>query len=146
MTIEDLGDKLKFPGMTGRYLYELWKYHQRVRTDLKSGIPGFRYSGLPNDVKGLRCITRRTSPQNHSYPRWLDDFIESVATSPHLFDLIEFENARAWHIKNEVYKTACSCVDISTQVIRAFRKALTVFVHGTIEKVIRIGVTMPHRD
>ncbi|KAH9069794.1 hypothetical protein EDB83DRAFT_2189889, partial [Lactarius deliciosus] len=28
MTIEDLGDKLEFPGMTGAYLHELWKYHQ----------------------------------------------------------------------------------------------------------------------
>ncbi|KAH9174341.1 hypothetical protein EDB89DRAFT_1817437, partial [Lactarius sanguifluus] len=28
MTIEDLGDKLEFPGPTGAYLHELWKYHQ----------------------------------------------------------------------------------------------------------------------
>ena len=28
MTIEDLGDKLEFPGMTGVYLHELWKYHE----------------------------------------------------------------------------------------------------------------------
>ncbi|KAI9445829.1 hypothetical protein BJY52DRAFT_1127971, partial [Lactarius psammicola] len=38
MVIEDLGDKLEFPGMTGAYLYELWNYHQRVRTDLKSRV------------------------------------------------------------------------------------------------------------
>ncbi|KAI9433734.1 hypothetical protein H4582DRAFT_1798479, partial [Lactarius indigo] len=29
MTIEDLGDKLEFPGSTGAYLHELWKYHQK---------------------------------------------------------------------------------------------------------------------
>ncbi|KAH9017243.1 hypothetical protein EDB85DRAFT_2096539 [Lactarius pseudohatsudake] len=29
MTIEDLGDKLEVPGMTGAYLHELWKYHQQ---------------------------------------------------------------------------------------------------------------------
>ena len=30
MTIEGLEDKLDFPGMTGAYLHELWKYHERV--------------------------------------------------------------------------------------------------------------------
>ncbi|KAN0137915.1 hypothetical protein V8E53_004399 [Lactarius tabidus] len=34
MVIEDLGDKLDFPGMTGTYLYELWKYHERAKYGL----------------------------------------------------------------------------------------------------------------
>ena len=52
MVIEDM---LDFPGLTGPYLYELWKYHQRVRSDLKSGVLVFRRSDLPHDVKNLRC-------------------------------------------------------------------------------------------
>ena len=35
MTIEGLGDKLDFSGMTGVYLHELWKYHQQVRSELQ---------------------------------------------------------------------------------------------------------------
>ncbi|KAH9012768.1 hypothetical protein EDB84DRAFT_924304 [Lactarius hengduanensis] len=56
MIIEDLGDKLEFPGTTGTYLLELWKYHERVRTDLKSGVLEFKNSGLPDVVKNLRCM------------------------------------------------------------------------------------------
>ncbi|KAH9174346.1 hypothetical protein EDB89DRAFT_566211 [Lactarius sanguifluus] len=64
MTIEDLGDKLEFPGMTGAYLHELWKYHQQVRTDLRSGVLEFRNSGLPHDVQALRC----SGPRSNMYP------------------------------------------------------------------------------
>ncbi|KAH8995926.1 hypothetical protein EDB92DRAFT_1843876, partial [Lactarius akahatsu] len=54
MTIEDLGDKLEFAGPTGAYCHELWKYHQQVRTDLRSGVLEFRNSGLPHDVEVMR--------------------------------------------------------------------------------------------
>src|SRR6266404_7607035 len=55
MSFEDLEDKLEvMPGL-GTYLRELWEYHERVRTDLKSALPEFRDSGLPDEVKGLHC-------------------------------------------------------------------------------------------
>ena len=145
MTIEGLEDKLEFPGMTGAYLHELWKYREQVRTDLKSAVLEFRNSGLPCNVIGLRCIPPRSC--NHSFPRWLDDYIESIADAPHLFDLIEFENARARHIKDETYYSrTCSCADISSQVIRTFWEALTAVVHGTIKKVRRTDVIKLHRE
>ncbi len=147
MTIEGLEDKLDFPGMTGAYLHELWKYHERVRTDLKSGVLEFRNSGLPDDVKTLFCTAPRSQNEvayGHSFPQWLDDYIKSIAEALHLFDLIEFENARARHIKH--YSQTCLCVDISSQVIRAFWEALTAVVHRTTEKVRRTGVTRLHRD
>ncbi len=146
MTIEGLEDKLDFPGMTGAYLHELWKYHQRVRTDLKSDLLAFKNSGLPYDVKCLRCTAPRSG--NRSFPQWLGDYIGSIAQALRLFDLIEFENIRALHIKNETsYSQTCSCADIPSQVIRSFSEALTAVVHGTIEKVRRTGVTSrPHRD
>ncbi|KAH9053903.1 hypothetical protein EDB87DRAFT_1689682 [Lactarius vividus] len=137
MTIEGLEDKLDFPGMTGAYLHELWKYHQQVRTDLKSGVLEFKNSGLPYDLKkDLRCIPRRPTLQSSrfSFPRWLDDFIGSIAETPRLFDLIEFEDARARHIKDMTDDSMCSCAVISSQVIRAFWEALTAVISGTIEK------------
>ena len=146
MTIEGLGDKLEFSGMTGTYLYELWKYRERVRTDLQSGVVEFKNSGLPDDVKSLLCITSRPFSQR-AFPRWLGEYIDSIAAFPHLLDLIVFENVRAHHIKKETCRsTTCSCVDISSQVIRAFWEALTAFVHRAIEKVRRTGVTRPHRE
>ncbi|KAH8985657.1 hypothetical protein EDB86DRAFT_2328595 [Lactarius hatsudake] len=113
LTIEGLEDRLEF--MPGAYLHELWKN-----------------TGLPDGVKGLRCADSRTS--SHLLPRWLDDYIESLAEALHLFDLIEFENIRARHIKDESRRSTCPCVAISSQAIRAFWEALTAVIHGTIEK------------
>jgi hypothetical protein len=145
MVIEDLGDKLQFSDTTGAYLYELWKYHERIRTDLKSGIPEFRNSGLPEGVKALRCPYSFAG--NSSLP-WLDNYIESIAEAPHLFDLIEFENARARHMKEieASYSRTCSCVDISSQLRRDFWEALTAFVDGAIERVRGAGAIRLRRD
>ena len=146
MTIEGLGDKLEFPGMSGAYLHELWRYHVQVRTDLKLGIPEFKNSGLPDDVKDLRCHSP-CIPYKSAFPQWLDDYIESMAAFPHLFDIFEFENAHASHIKNHThYNSTCSCADISSQVIRAFWEAVTTFVDESMKKVRRNGVTRPRRD
>jgi hypothetical protein len=146
MVIEDLGDKLNFPGMTGAYLHELWKYHKRIRTDLKSGVLEFKNSGLPEDVYSLRCRSNYGHGDSlDSFPRWLDNYIESIAENPHLFDLMEFESAWAHHIKEfQSSSRACSCLDISSELRRAFWENLTAFVHGTIERVRRAGVTMLH--
>ena len=151
MVIEDLGDKLNFPGMTGAYLHELWRYHKRIRTDLKTGVLVHEYksSGLPEDVKGLRCRNDYGHGDNlDSLPRWLDNYIDSIAEAPHLFDLMEFENAWARHIKEfqASYSRTCSCLDISSELRRTFWENLTAFVHGTIEKVCRTGVTRLHHD
>ncbi|KAH9174307.1 hypothetical protein EDB89DRAFT_2094036, partial [Lactarius sanguifluus] len=131
MTIESLGDKLDFPNMTGAYLLELWRYHQRVRSDLQSNILEFKNSGLPHDVNVLRCRSGRRS--SSILPRWLDVFIGSLAEAPHLFDIIELENARARHIREET-DYSCSCTDVPSQVIRTLWEALTAVVRGTIEK------------
>ena len=180
MTIGDFGDKLEYPDMTGAYLYELWKYHERVRTELKSGVRDFRSSGLPEGVKGLHCpnpsaagfggsafgapvatgslfgapagtgslfgTTAATATTfgapSSSFPSWLDNYIESIPEAPHLFDLIEFENARVRHIKEfqASYSSTCSCSDISSQLRRDFWEALTSFVDEVREKVRRVGI------
>jgi hypothetical protein len=64
MTIESLGDKLDFPGMTGAYLHELWKYHEQVRNELELAILEFRKC-LPHDVRILlgEKSSFRASPQ-----------------------------------------------------------------------------------
>ena len=154
MVIEELGDKLDFPGMTGAYLHALWKYHERVRIYLTLGLFQFRESDLPDDVIALRC---QTSTYSSSYgwhngslppfPPWLSNYINSIADAPHLFHPIEFEDAWARHIQEKNRSHAiCTCADISTQVLYSFWEALTAFVHGTIEEVRRIGVTRLHCD
>jgi hypothetical protein len=139
MTIEDLGDKLDFPGMTGAYLSELWKYHEGVRKKLKWALHGFRKSGLPYDVKRLTCRGPYKRASGTSYPQWLHDYIDSIAMTPHLFDLTEFESAWACHVQDYVSGYgACTCAAMPKHT---FWEALTSVVHRTIEKVRRIGVT-----
>ncbi|KAF8256438.1 hypothetical protein EI94DRAFT_1766819 [Lactarius quietus] len=135
MIIEDLGDKLDFPGKTGAYLYELWKYHERVRTDLRSRIPEFKDSGLPaHDMNRLRCNYVHYHPRQ----RWLENYLDIIAEAPHLIDLIEFENAWVCHIKDsQPHSPRCSCWCISSQLRHALWEALTAVVHETIEKVSR---------
>jgi hypothetical protein len=144
MTIEGLGDKLDFPGMTGAYLHELWKYHERVRTELISALLEFRNSGLPGDMKTLICSS---SSYGSVQPQWLYDYINSIAGTPHLFDLTEFENAWGRHV--QAYGASygvCTCAGITSQVKRTFWEALTVVVHRTLDKVRRVGVAMHHCD
>ena len=156
MTIEDLGGKFEFHGMTGAYLHVLWKYHERVRIDLKSGLLEFRNSGLPNYAKGLYCQNFHDHSYRwgqwdncppHSSSLWLDNYIKSIADAPHLFDLVEFENAYAHHqdFRNRSH-IRCSRASIHIQVIRSFWGALTAVVHSIIKKVRRIDVTQLHRD
>jgi hypothetical protein len=59
MVIEDLGDRLNFTGMTGAYLHELRKHHERVRADLRAALLQFRSVGLPDNVKSLLCTPSR---------------------------------------------------------------------------------------
>ena len=139
MAIEDLGGKLDFPGMTGAHLYELWKYHERFRNALKSDVLEFRNSGLPDDVKRLRCQISDRPISDESPPQWLDKYIESVAGTLHLLDPVEFENEWARHIKEITgrYSRTCSCVDMTSQLRRVFWETLTDVVHRTIELVRR---------
>jgi hypothetical protein len=141
ITIQDFGDELDFPGPTGAYLHELWKYHRRVRSDLKSGVREFTNSGLPDDVKCLRCRIPEYTVFNGVPPLWLCRYIESIPDTPHLFDPIAFENDWALHIKETaaVSSKTCSCVDIPSELRRSFWEALTTFVRKTIEKVRRAG-------
>jgi hypothetical protein len=121
MTIKGLGDELDFPGMTGAYLHELWKYHEQVRAELKSAVLEFRISGLPDGMNNLMCSSpfrRGASP-----PKWLYDYINSVAETPpgNLFHLTQFQEVWARHVEshNSSYG-ACSCATLPSHVKRSF--------------------------
>jgi hypothetical protein len=127
--MEDLGDKTDF--MPGAYLLELWKYHESVKEELASSLLEFRKFGIPHIVQAGEPSCRSTPPHtSNPILQWLDGYIESLAQTPHLFDLAEFEHARAQHIKGR----SCSCADISSQTIRAFWEDLTAVVNGAMEK------------
>jgi hypothetical protein len=153
MAIEDLGDKLGF--MPGASLYELWKYYERVQTVLAEDLTEFRGSGARRAAKGFRC-TGLTSSQ---IPRWLDQYIESIARTPKLFDTADLNIAMARHVKDEdtaagggwaswgisLSQTNCDsyeCASISSQIIRDFWEALASVVHCSFEKVSVVDVQL----
>jgi BTB/POZ domain len=162
MNICDLKDKLDM--MPGASLYELWRYHEKVRAILKADLMGFRTSGARGTVTSLRC--KRGSSQ---IPDWLDNYIESIGDAPNRFDLIEFNTALARHIRggsqpgisqNDAcpgcrcqcggrqyegsHHSNCTCgtKSMSSQTIRKFWEALTSVVHGSFKKVVIIDVSL----
>ena len=137
ITIENLDDKLDI--VQGSSLYELWKYHERVRTILASDLKEFRASRARGTLTGLRCGKFSSSPLISDIPSWLDDYIKSIGEAPHLFDLVELNTALTCHITrtstDEDNNRRCACASIPSQTIRSFWAALDSAVHGAFEKV-----------
>ena len=129
MTIEDFDNKLDI--MPGASLYELWKYHERVRAILASDLTEFRMSCARGTITGLRC----TELSSSQIPSWLDQYIESIGKTPNLFDSAELNIAMARHIKDKANELDCKCASIPSQTIREFWEALASVVDGSFEKV-----------
>ena len=70
-------------------------------------------------MRDLDCRTRYFNshyvpPDDPIHLLWLDDYTESIADSPHLFDLVSFENVWALHGQSRIQSSAkCSCVGSS---------------------------------
>jgi hypothetical protein len=135
MTIEDLVDKPDI--MPGAYLYELWKYHEKVRAILASDLTEFRMSGARGTLASLRCIY----PSSSQIPGWLDSYIDSIGKAPNLFDPAELNTATSRHTSDMAWtRKRCACMSIPSQTIRNFWRALASVVHGSFEKVIMVDV------
>jgi hypothetical protein len=132
MTIENF-DMLD--SMPGTSLYELWKYHERVRAILGPVLTEFRTSGARGTVTGFRCEEYSST----HIPQWIDQYIESIGNAPNLLDLIEFNIAMARHIKKTKHGS-CECASVSRQIIRDFWAILASIVHGSFEKASGCGV------
>jgi hypothetical protein len=128
MTIEDFSNKLDI--MSGASLYELWKYHERVRAILSSDLTEFRRTCAHGTITGVLC----TEFSSSHVPKWLDQYIESIGKTPGLFDFAELYIAMARHIKDKAQDVKCECASIPSQTIRDFWKALGSVVDGSFEK------------
>jgi hypothetical protein len=83
MTIDGFDNKLDI--MSGASLYELWKYHERVRATLASDLTEFRESAR-GTMADVRCLEHSSS----QIPLWLDQYIASIGSAPNLFHSVEF--------------------------------------------------------
>jgi hypothetical protein len=137
MSIENLDNNLDI--MPGASLYELRKYHEKVRVILVSDLSEFRASGARGTMTGLRC-TEITSAQ---IPSWLDHYIESIGTTPELFDPLELSTVMARHIFEG--KGRCRCASIPNQILRDFWAALASVVSDSFGKVSMVDLQELHR-
>jgi BTB/POZ domain len=137
MTIEDFDNKLDI--MPGASLYELWKYHERVRAVLASDLAEFTESGARGIITGLPYIKLSSSKILH----WLDRHMGHVAIAPHLLAFAEpyITSYNMTHdFVDTTEKSTSKCASIPSRTIRRFWEALVSVVHGSFEKVIVIDM------
>jgi hypothetical protein len=137
MTIEDFDNKLDI--MPGASLYELWKYQERVLTILALDLTEFRESGAHGTITGLRC-SAASAFSSSQIPLWLDQYIESIAKTPKLFDMSELNIVMARHTRDNANELSCECALIPSQTIRDFWEALASVVNGSFKKVSGVDV------
>jgi hypothetical protein len=127
LAIETLEDKLAI--MPGAYLHELWKYHQRVKAELRSDLPS---SGAAAILKGFTC-SQHTLETGHPY--WIELYIWSIIENPSRFDSIEFQMALARHTAGVGGTIQCvSCIHISVETMRNVWTTLATPVRRCMEK------------
>lgn len=135
LIIEDLAKEEKLDMMSGAFLHELWKYHQRVRSNLALDLEEFRKS---NALTLLGLSPGNLSCDDSDFPHWLDCYISKIGTGrfPVFLDLSDFHIALTKHITSRGSSGRCtSCAGIPRSKIRAFWEALTAAVHSCIAKV-----------
>jgi len=128
-TINDLAKENRLDVMPGAFLHELWKYHQRVRSNLTIDLGEFKKSIVPT-------IPKCRSPTDLGLPCWLDAYISDIESAcvPTLLDINDFYNALSMHL-NEYVHGCHSCMYSLRSNIRELWKALTTVVYGSIVKV-----------
>ncbi len=131
LTIKDLAEENKLDMMPGAFLHGLWKYHQRVRSNLKLDLEEFRKSNVMTILGNWSCVV----VTNSGFPHWLHRYIAyiGVAHIPVYVDLTDFHMQLTKHVQ---WRGGCkSCSGISREKIRVFWRALTAVIRGSIAKV-----------
>ena len=138
-TIEDLFEEHKLDMMPGASLHELWKYRQRVRSNLALDLEEFGSNAL-KILGDLIC----DKPADSGLPAWLDRYISntSEARAPFFLNLLDFHMRFSEHIQLLSPNDGCkSCSGISRKKIGELWEALTATVHCRIAKVSVIYVS-----
>jgi len=135
LTIENLQDRLSLDLIPGDHLHELWKYHQRVQANLVKNVNEFVGSGACTALKGVGCV----NISSFKIPKWIEEYIVSMASTPSMFDFTEFQSALARHASGTSNTTGgrgCSfCANLPGEKIDEYWMTLSTFVHKNMEIV-----------
>jgi hypothetical protein len=129
--------------MPGASLHELWKYHKRVRSKLKSDLEEFVTSHA-HEILGTSTCGSLTEP---GVPSWLHNFIVTIGTDPvplASLDLTELYVRMADHMRELSHQGGggcLSCADTPRETIRRFWGVLTTVVDHGIAEVRGTDVT-----
>ncbi len=129
MTIDDFDNM--FNVIPCSHIYELWKYHEKVRVLLASGLRKFRESRASGILEELCYSSCRL-------PDWFNKYTMSIGKSPDRFHLTEFSLVMAKGIKDDF--RAYNYGSITSQTIRDLWEALASVVNGSFEKVNVVDV------
>lgn len=135
MTIEDFDNQLDI--MPGASLYELWKYHERVRVVLASDLAEFRESGARGTITGLPY----SKFSSFKILSWLDKYMKSIVTTPRLLDFAELHITMGHHFRDMSNVSSLERASIMpSQTIRQLWEDLASVIHGSFEKVIVVDM------
>ncbi|KAI0289284.1 hypothetical protein BC826DRAFT_1107143 [Russula brevipes] len=133
-TISNLHFIGKLDMMPGASLHELWKYHKRVRSKLKSCIEEF----MTSHARGILGKSFCGSLTNSGVPSWLYRYIATIETAPvplTSLGLAELYVHMATHIQKLSHKGSggcSSCANTPGEKIHRFWEALTTAVDRNI--------------
>jgi hypothetical protein len=135
LAIEDLAKENVLDMMPSAFLHELWKYHQRVRSNLSLDLEEFETSDTFTILEDLGCSDT---------PSWFESYISTIGTGrvPPFLDLTDFHMALAEHTRTAKpprrvnARAGCvSCSRIPRESIRELWGDLTAVVRSSISKV-----------
>ena len=137
LTIEDMAKENVLDMMPGAFLHELWKYHQRVRSNLSSDLEEFETSNALTILGDSSC---ESTDSDDDIPSWLESYISTIGTGrvPAFLDITDFHMALAEHGRTvipDLFRECASCSNIPRESIRELWGALTAVVRGSISKV-----------
>ena len=137
LNIRDLAEEQKLDMMPNSFLYELWKYQERVRSNLASDLNEFKRSKVLTILGELSISSE--SLTDSSIPSWLESYISTIGTGrvPVSLDPTDFHMDLEYHCRTGwgSIRGCTSCSDISRESIRELWGALTDVVRGSISKV-----------
>jgi hypothetical protein len=124
--------------MSGTSLHELWKYHQKVRSNITADIGELNESHL-DELNKIREDSSCGWSENPEHPYWLDRCISQLkkVSVPVSLDFTDFHMEFVEHSQGLDTKSReeCSCSSILQRDIRALHEALVVVIQGSIAKV-----------
>ena len=140
MNIQKLAKDDKLGLMPGVFLHELWKYHQRVQSNIMSDMKEFKTTKL-NRFKIQEEDEVCELPSRDNIPNWLDFYISYLGKgyAPAPLDFTDFHSKFSEHSKGmdqKYWREICLfCISIPEENICAFWETLVAAVEDSMTKV-----------